>query len=317
MSTFHTEHVIEIAAPAATVYAALHAVTNWPNLFPPTVHAEVLEHDADGEHIRLWATANDTLKSWTSRRTFDTGRRHITFAQVVSASPVAAMRGKWAVQVIDAERSRVVLSHSYSPDETPGAREWIEAAVETNSTRELASLKSSVEAQVQRPTATVTFADSLWIAAPPAKIREFIDRADQWARRLPHVDAVTLTEPAPGHQFLELTTRTADGDAHTTASWRVVLESGDIVYKQTQLPGLLSLHRGRWSFAPDGTGTLATSQHTVTIIEEAIEPILGAGKTIEDATEFIRTALGRNSLATLEHAKKWAESADLSEAGPR
>ncbi|MFE3254234.1 aromatase/cyclase [Nocardia sp. NPDC059091] len=310
MSLHHTEHAITIAAPAQAVHDALRSVVNWPNIFPPTIHAETLEHDASGDHIRLWATANESLKTWTSRRTFDPEQRRITFRQVVSAPPVASMSGEWVVQEIDADTSRVLLLHSFSPDDSAGAREWIEAAVDTNSTRELESLKSAAEALARRPEATVTFADSLWIDAEPARVREFIDRADLWAERLAHVDAVTLTEPVPGHQFLSLDTRTPDGDVHTTASWRVVLDSGDIVYKQTRLPALLSLHRGRWSFTPRDGGTLATSEHTVALITEAIPSILGTGKTLADATAFIRNALGRNSLSTLENAKKWAESTE-------
>ncbi|WP_040810701.1 aromatase/cyclase [Nocardia concava] len=310
MSQYHTEHSITIAAPAEVVHRALRAVADWPNVFPPTIHAEVIEQDAAGDHIRLWATANESLKTWTSRRSFE-GRR-ISFRQVVSAPPVASMSGVWEVEEIDASRSRVVLSHSFSPDGSAGAREWIEAAIETNSTRELESLKSAAEALSRQPEAHFTFEDSLWIDAEPSRVREFIDRADLWAERLAHVDAVTLTEPVPGHQFLSLDTRTPDGDVHTTASWRVALESGDIVYKQTRLPGLLSLHRGRWSFAPSDGGTLATSEHTVTLITEAIPAILGADKTLADAREFIRNALGRNSSATLEYAKEWAEKADRS-----
>jgi aromatase len=43
--------------------------------------------------------------------------------------------------------------------------------------------------------------------------------------------------------------------------------------------------------------------------EANIEQILGQGATVPDARSFIREALGGNSLATLEHAKRYAENA--------
>ena len=56
--------------PAEQIYQLIAEVADWPTIFPPTVHAEQLELSGDSERVRIWATANDTVKSWISRRTF-------------------------------------------------------------------------------------------------------------------------------------------------------------------------------------------------------------------------------------------------------
>ena len=45
--------------------------SNWPRIFPPTIHVDQVERDGTQERIRIWATANGEPKNWTSRRTLD------------------------------------------------------------------------------------------------------------------------------------------------------------------------------------------------------------------------------------------------------
>lgn len=324
------EHRIDIDAPAEAVFELLADVTGWPSVFGPTVHAET-DGGQQAETIRLWATANGDLKAWSSRRLIDREQRTIEFRQVVSSPPVRSMVGTWEVHdrepstaELGGGASTVVLRHVFEPDETPGAREWIERAVDTNSERELASLAEAATVGTrQSELAPVSFADSVWIDGTPDAVREVITRAELWPERLGHVAGVTLSEDVPGQQLLRLETRAPDGSTHTTTSWRVLLDggpddsasgdngasAGDVVYKQIGLPVLLDLHLGRWSFRPDNGGTIATSEHTVRLSADGITTVFGPDGTAEQAHQFIRNALGANSTATLNAAKALVEQA--------
>jgi aromatase len=119
---------------------------------------------------------------------------------------------------------------------------------------------------------------------------------------------VSLREDTPGLQFLEMDTRTKDGSVHTTKSVRVAFPYTKIVYKQIQVPALMTLHTGHWLLEENSNGVTATSRHTVVINEANITKVLGAEGCVEDARRFVHTALSTNSLATLGHAKEYAES---------
>jgi hypothetical protein len=131
---------------------------------------------------------------------------------------------------------------------------------------------------------------------------EFIDRADQWPARLPHVSRVVLREDRPGVQRLEMDTVTAAGDTHTTNSVRVCQPMETIVYKQVVPPSLLLGHSGSWTFAQDGDRVRVTARHTVAIDPTAIADRLGPEVTLAQARTQVRDALGGNSRATLTHA---------------
>ncbi len=92
-TTHVTEHTVTVAAPPGTVYALVADVTAWPQVFGPTVHAEVLEEARGEQLLHIWAFANGEVRNWTSRRTLDPATHTITFRQVVSAAPVASMGG--------------------------------------------------------------------------------------------------------------------------------------------------------------------------------------------------------------------------------
>ncbi|MGL5828727.1 MAG: cyclase, partial [Angustibacter sp.] len=79
-----------------------------------------------------------------------------------------------------------------------------------------------------------------------------------------------------------------------------------LLYKQTTLPKLLSLHTGRWSISPAGEKWRVTSTHRVAIAVSAIPEVLGPDATVEDAKELVRANLGNNSRQTLKAAVSWA-----------
>ncbi|SBT42890.1 aromatase/cyclase [Micromonospora auratinigra] len=306
--TYTAEHTITVAAPARAVYDLLADVTGWPRNFAPTVHAERLDGDDRAERIQLWATANDSVKTWTSRRRLDPERLRIEFRQEVSAPPVAAMGGTWVLDPVSADKTEITLLHDFrAVDDDPEHVRWITEAVDRNSRHELAGLKAIVEGE--DPELTFTFSDSEQVAGPVGRVYEFLYRADLWPERLPHVARLDLTEETPNIQLMAMDTSTKDGSVHTTRSVRVCFPEHRIVYKQIVLPALMSLHTGEWVLTEGPDGVLATSWHTVRIKPEAVPTILGPDATVADAKAFIRKALGTNSGTTLRHAKEYAEQA--------
>lgn len=304
------EHTIDVAAPAAQVYGLIADVRQWPRLFPPTVHVEQVEATARSERIQIWATANGTAKTWTSRRDLDPEALRIDFRQEVSAPPVAAMGGAWLIEPLGDSASRVRLLHDYRAiDDDPASRAWIDEAVDRNSRAELAALKTNVELTTGAgEELALSFTDTLRIDGTVKDVYDFLNEAHLWRERLPHVDRVVLTEESPGLQTLEMDTRTKDGSIHTTKSVRVCFPYRAIVYKQTTLPALMTLHTGEWRLADNGVGVTASSQHTVVINPAKVTAVLGPDATVAQARDFVHRALSGNSMATLLLAKEYAES---------
>ncbi|WP_279436306.1 aromatase/cyclase [Actinomadura sp. 7K534] len=303
-----TEHEIKIDAPAGKVYGLIADVGRWPEIFPPTVHAECVERDGDSELIRLWATANGTAKTWTSRREHDPERMSVSFRQERSQPPVGGMGGEWVVEPLSGTACRVRLLHDFfAASGDPADLDWISRAVDRNSGSELRALKESAE--LAGPDRLVTFDDAVTVDGDVRDVYDFLNEAQLWTRRLPHVARVSLEEDTPGLQILEMDTKTKDGQVHTTRSVRVCQPYTSIAYKQTVLPALLALHTGRWIIERHGGGVSVTSRHTVRINTERIPEVLGDDADVRAAQDFVRNALSGNSLATLRLAKEHAEDA--------
>ncbi|MFJ8686741.1 aromatase/cyclase [Micromonospora wenchangensis] len=304
------EHEITVRAPRGEVYRLLADVTNWPRIFPPSVHVQCLERTGGSERIQIWATANGEPKNWTSRRELDPQAMRIEFTQEVTAPPVAAMSGTWILEEGSARDTRLRLLHRFrAAGDDPAALDWIVQAVDSNSRSELASLKANIELATMAADRTMSFTDSVTVDGAAKDLYEFVHEAQLWSERLPHVADVRLTEATPGLQKLWMRTLSKDGGTHTTESVRVCFPYRNIVYKQTTLPALMSLHTGYWAFTEDDEGVVtAISQHTVTIRTENIAAVLGPGADLEQARRFVRGALGANSRATLGHAKAYAET---------
>jgi len=302
-----TEHGIDVAAPAERVYALIADVGKWPEIFPPTVHAECAERCGNSELIRIWATANGTAKTWTSRRWHDQEHMSVSFRQERSQHPVGGMGGEWVVEPVTESECRVRLLHSFfAAGDDPADIDWISQAVERNSTSELNALKTSAE--LAGPDQLITFDDTVTVHGGAKDVYDFLNDAQLWSRRLPHVARVSLEEETPGLQILEMDTRTKDGRVHTTRSVRVCRPYTCIVYKQIVLPALLTLHTGQWLVEErDGAGVSVTSRHTVGIDPARVAEVLGDGADMQTAQEAVRSSLSGNSLATLRLAKAYAE----------
>jgi ribosome-associated toxin RatA of RatAB toxin-antitoxin module len=309
MATTHTaEHRISVDAPADTVYRIIEDVTAWPRIFPPTVYVDRLTADENTERIRIWATANGEVKTWTSKRTLDADARTITFRQEVSQHPVAAMGGTWIITPVTDTSCEVVLLHDFQAvDDLPANVTWIEQAIDRNSGAELGTLKATAES-TELDELLLTFDDHLEIEGSVQDVYDFIWNAEKWEERLPHVARVDLGVLGDDLQTLEMDTKANDGSQHTTRSVRVGFAPGHLVYKQLLVPALLTAHVGEWILEPSASGLVATSRHTVVIKPSAIPAILGENATVADARAFLRNALGTNSLTTLRYAKDHAEA---------
>jgi aromatase len=306
----HTaEHAIDVRASAEAVYDVIADVAAWPLRFAPTVHVEYLARDGREERIRIWATANGEVKTWVSRRVLDPQALRIEFRQEVSQAPVAAMGGAWTVQPVSEHACKVVLSHDFRavPDD-PDAVTWISRAVDHNSEHELAGIKTLVEQGASAAELLLSFEDAVQIEAGISDVYRFLYSAADWPELLPHVSRLDLTETVPGVQTMEMETVAADGSMHTTASVRICFPENRIVYKQTAVPRLMTLHTGEWRLTEQDGGVLAVAAHTVSVNREAIEPVLGADSTVADAHAYLRRVLGTNSTTTLRNAKEYAES---------
>ncbi|MFF4083776.1 aromatase/cyclase [Streptomyces sp. NPDC001777] len=306
-----TTHSVEVAAPAGVVYGMISNAVQWPLFFPPNVHVERLEFDGRDERLRMWAVANGQVRSWLSRRVQDPEARRIDFRQQHPQAPVETMNGSWTVQERSGGTSLLTLLHDFTViDDRPEDVSWTERAVDTNSTAELTQLKRLAERWTRLDELVLSFEDAVRVKGPAELVYDFLYRVGDWPELVPHVARLDLTEDAPGVQVMAMDTRTADGATHTTESVRICFpHAGRIVYKQTRTPALMEAHTGEWSVLPDESGVTVISQHNVVLREEAVERVLGEGADLARARRYVREALGRNSTATLNLAKRHAESA--------
>lgn len=304
--THRTVHGRRIAAPADVVYDLVADVTRWPVLFGPSLHVDVLERSEHHERFQLWALVNGEVKTWTSRRALDAGRRRITFEQERSQPPIASMGGEWRVEPLGGPGDGVelVLEHSFSVvGDDPETMAQLAAGVDRNSREELAALARVAELGPGLDEVVVAFDDDVELPAGLGDVYDFVHRSDLWPERLPHVERVALHELAPDVQDMEMDTLTPEGNRHTTHSIRICFPRGRIVYKQLVPPALLLGHSGAWRFAAtSGDATVVTARHMVAIDPGKVEEVLGAGHTLADARAYVREALGANSRATLTHA---------------
>lgn len=308
MAIHETVHEVPVEADSEPVYRLIADVGGWPQVFGPTIHVDLLLEQAQEQLLRIWATAQDGVHDWTSRRVLDPRARTVEFQRIVSKPPVATMSGRWSVEPAPAG-SRVTLTHRFSAiADDAAAVSWIREAIDRNSGAELSALKQAAELGPLRERLRFTFSDAEMIRGSAAEVFEFVRRADAWPDRLPHVGRVELAEEPGGVQRLEMDTRSPDGTVHTTSSIRLCFpERGTIVYKQFRLPALLAGHTGRWHFEQDDGTVFARSWHTVALDADGIRAVLGPETTVDEARALVRKSLGANSLATLRHAKAYVE----------
>jgi aromatase len=310
----HTIHEITVDAPAQQVYPLIADVTRWPYVFPPTVHAEQVESDGTAERIHIWATANGEVKHWMSRRVLDPGALRVEFRQEVSQHPVAAMGGAWVIKAIGDRQCLVTLEHDFrAVDDDPAHVTWILQAIDRNSAAELGALRVAAEGAGEESELYLHFDDTVEVDGAAGDLYDFINEAGQWPDRLPHVASVEFSETAAGVQTLGMLTRAPDGSTHETRSVRICFPQHTIVYKQLQVPALMTAHTGAWRVTSTPTGSTVTSAHTVVLNPANVAAVLGPAATVADARVFVHKALLTNSATTMRHAKQYAEQRNAGE----
>jgi aromatase len=218
------------------------------------------------------------------------------------------MGGAWVIEPVSSSQCRVRLLHDFfAASDDPADLDWIRSAVDRNSHAELNALK--ISAELGGPGQLVTFDDTVTVDGRASDVYDFLNEAQLWPERLPHVARVSLEEETPGLQILDMDTSTKDGSVHTTRSVRVCQPYRSIVYKQIVVPALMTLHTGRWLITEQEDGGLSvTSRHTVRINAANIAGVLGPDADVAAAERFVRAALSGNSLVTLRAAKAYAEA---------
>ena len=244
----------------------------------------------------------DQVCSWRTRRSLDPDQGQITFEQERTHRPVTGMAGRWEFRPLDDGGSQVELSHWFTVDGGDAERDQVAAAVDHNSTRDLAALCRLATLGSAVNELVFSFADQVRLPVSAAEAYEFIERSDRWPQVLPHVSRVELTEPQPGVQDMEMESVTVDGRVYTTRSLRLCFPGERIVYKQLVPPAMLFGHCGAWEFADTDRGSVVTARHTVAVNPAAVGEILGPGHDLADARMYLRDALSANSLQTLEFA---------------
>jgi aromatase len=308
----HLEHSIAVSAPPSAAFRVIADAVNWPIVFLPTIQLERDDLGGGEERIHVWALANDEVKAWTSIRNVDPDRLRVQFRQEKSSPPIGAMSGEWIVEAQPDGGSLVRLLHDFGAiDDDPASLQWIADATDRNSKTELATLKAAAEQADERDSLIVWWDDSVPSTGAADDAWEFMWNAREWPSRVPHVERMSLEEPEPNIQLMEMDTKTKDGSAHTTKSIRVGFPKRRLVYKQTTPPTLLSVHTGHFLIDETPEGYMLTSRHTAMIRPEKIAEVLGADATLQDAREYIESALTANSRVTMEHAKAFAEQAKV------
>lgn len=295
------EHEIVVSAPATTVYRLLSKVANWPRIYPSVVHVDQVEPLTRGERIQVWEVVDGEARTWTSARVFDPYGLRIDFQDEGPGLPGAPLEGAWVIESHSATESTVRLRRT-----SRATGDAIEE-VDRRSRAELAALKPQLEFVHAAAELSFSFTDTVQIDGAAEDVYDFVNDAQRWQERLPHVARVRLTEEPPGLQTLEMDTQAADGSTHTTTSYRVTFPHRAIAYKQFTLPALMTLHTGVWTFKDDAEGTAASSQHTVVLNTDNIAKVLGPDADVAQARDYVRTALSTNSTATLRLAKEYAE----------
>jgi len=259
------------------------------------------------QKITLAALANDRLLSWASHRCIDENQKTITFSQFLKPDYLDHMRGAWTVYPAE-NGCQIVLEHEfaardnydYTTTEFSGADDvlaFYEKATETNSIRELASLKQYFESQ----TLSHTFSCSTTTQLPPEYYFSLLKKAEHWKYILPHcTDINMLYDDGENQEFI----MTVQVGARTEKIRSVRHIRGlTIRYFQPDPPYPLTRHTGTWVINQVNGHTTVTSSHAITLSPDAIS----TGGSADALKSVIETNINNNSYQTMLTLNKTLE----------
>ncbi len=181
-----------------------------PRIFPSVIHVEHEEAPEGEERLTIWETAPTAAgepRCRPLRRIVEPAKLRVNFQHLVTASPVAGLGGAWLVEPLGEDTSRVRLLHEFrAADDDPGALDLIGAEIDRSAVAELAALKENAEREYAEAELTFSFEDTVHVDGSAKDLFAFINEANLWSERLPHVATVRLQEDTPGLQTLEMDT---------------------------------------------------------------------------------------------------------------
>ncbi|MFC4499193.1 MULTISPECIES: SRPBCC family protein [Streptomyces] len=146
MTAGRTEQAIVIDAPLDEVWDQTNDVAAWPDLFSEYAKAEVLAATGDTVTFRLTMhpDAGGKVWSWVSERTLDRAAG-VVRAHRVETGPFEFMNIVWTYrEVAGGVELRWQQEFSMKPA-APVDTAWMTANISTNSTMQLALIRSRVE----------------------------------------------------------------------------------------------------------------------------------------------------------------------------
>ncbi|MFE6721723.1 SRPBCC family protein [Streptomyces albidoflavus] len=303
-------HEVAVRAPARETYRLLADLDNWPWIFTPFVHVESTGQEGEFERVEMWTTGSDRVERWGALRRLDQAALRIEFRPEDVARPLSDMERVWAVEPDGEHACLVRLLHTCTlADDTPTARAQVTEVIDTVARAETQAVREAAELAAHTPELRLVVADTVDIDAEPRAVSDILHDIASWPRFLPHVARAEALQDADGLQFVEVDTVESNGSTLAMRTARARTSEHSLAYKQLVLPPVGSSHHVRWRvFGRDG-GAVVRSEQTVVIKQDGIEAMLGDGKVLADATEFIRRELSAKVRLILDGAKRQLEGA--------
>lgn len=147
----HTVNEIEIAAPAATIFALASATERWPEILPHYRYVRVIARSGATRTVEMGASRDGIPISWTAEQTDDAERPSIRFKHVRGWT--RGMDVEWRFDP-SPTGTRVTIEH-HLQFLFPLAAEWLgehvvgEFFVHDVASKTLARIKSLAEARAR------------------------------------------------------------------------------------------------------------------------------------------------------------------------
>lgn len=302
-------HEVTVAAPAGTVHRLLADLDNWPWIFRPFVHVELLGTDGDFERVGMWTTTGDEVEHWVALRRVDDTALRIEFRPETPAAPLETMSRTWVVQPRSERECTVRLLHHYTlAGDDPAARQATARVIDTVAEGETAAVRAAAELACGAAELLLTVTDTVDIAAPQQAVYDALYDVRAWPGILPHVARATPLQDTDGLQLVEIDTMETSGRLLAMRTARVGRPPHTLAYKQLVLPPIGRSHHVRWHLAPAPGGTRVTSRQTVVIDPEGIGRMPGGDRSTADAAAFVRRELSAKVRLLLDGVKEHLET---------